>query len=67
MRLLGLNFRSWREAWEVQCEAVAYGYAEESRQYAEEHRPPTFKDYLIQMRGAGWPMSGSVPARRFAA
>lgn len=67
VRALGSEFRLWRACWESQLESVACGYETEAAQFRQEHRPPTFKDYLIQMTGAGWPMSGQQPARRFAA
>lgn len=60
MRLLGLDFQTWRASWEASSEAAGYGYTTETRMYAAEHRPPTFRDYLVSMAGSGWPMSGKA-------
>ncbi len=64
--LLGRDFGHWRSAWEADLEQVAVGYAAEEAQYRAEHPAPTFKNYLINMTGAGWPMSGRRPRRHFA-
>lgn len=61
VRLLGLDFQTWRAPWEAGLEQDAVGYATEGEQYREEHPAPTFKAYLIANIGAGWPMSGSEP------
>ncbi len=65
--LLGLAFRDWRSSWEIGLENEAVGYATEGTEYRVTHPSPTFKKYLIQMTGAGWPMSGQAPRRRFIA
>ena len=59
VRQLGREFQCWRASWEDELEHVSNGYATEARQFAQQSRPPTFKSYLIQMTGSGWPMSGS--------
>ena len=63
VRLLGLEFRGWRSSWELELEATAVGYATEGAQFAAAHRPPTFREYLVAMTGAGYPMSGTAPRR----
>jgi hypothetical protein len=66
VRLLGRDFQGWRGAWEAGLEQEANGYATEQAQYRAKHRAPTFKQYLIDNTGAGWPMSGRAPRRHFA-
>ena len=62
--LLGLDFRTWRSAWEEKLEQAAVGYTTEGAEFRANNRPPTFKAYLIANTGAGWPMSGSEPTVR---
>lgn len=57
VRALGREFQGWRAAWEARMEHETIGYATEEALYRAEHPAPTFKAYLIAMRGAGWPMS----------
>lgn len=64
VRLLGHDFRVWRESWNLTAEAAHGGYSTERAEYSREHRPPTFRDYLVAMTGSGWPMSGSEPKGR---
>lgn len=66
VRLLGRDFQGWRGAWEAELEQVANGYAAEAEQFRRENPAPTFKQYLINNTGAGWPMSGRAPRRNFA-
>jgi hypothetical protein len=65
VRLLGQAFWEWRAPWEEGLEEAANGYASEGAEYRATHPAPTFKQYLIQMTGAAWPMSGQRPRRRF--
>jgi hypothetical protein len=58
VRLLGLDFRGWRHSWELTRESVTAGHASEVAGYGP---GPTFRDYLMQMTGSGWPMSGRQP------
>jgi hypothetical protein len=55
-RRIGHNW--WREhivnvwfsadqAWQLACEVIAIGYAEEERQYAEQNPRPTLKQSMI--------------------
>jgi hypothetical protein len=57
VRALGAEFRAWRASWEVQEEAASYGYATEAREFSQSHPAPTFRRFLVDMTGAGWPMS----------
>lgn len=63
VRLLGHDFSVWREAFDRHTEAATGGYATERAEHLTTHRAPTFRDYLVAMTGAGWPMSGSAPRR----
>lgn len=68
VRALGREFQCWRAAWDAAAEQASAGYAAELATWSAEHRPPTFRDYLIAMTGSGWPMSGRAPqAARWAA
>ena len=64
MGLLGVDFGTWRAAWEAALEQFSYGYEAEEREYRRLNPAPTFKAYLIAQTGAGWPMSGTEPKRR---
>lgn len=59
-RRIGRNW--WREmncevlldatlTWDRQCEAVAYGYATETAEYAELNPRPTLKAFLLANKG----------------
>lgn len=61
VRLLGLEFRSWRHAWELDHDRAGAGYAAEQADHRASSTPPTFGAYLVAMTGSGWPMSGSRP------
>jgi hypothetical protein len=60
VRALGRDFQAWRASYDAQEESASYGYAVERAEWRSQHRPPTFRTYLVQMTGSGWPMSGGM-------
>ena len=61
-----MDYQCWRAAHAADLEAVAVGYASETRDYLDAAPAPTFRAYLESMAGAGWPMSGQAPRRAAA-
>lgn len=49
-RRLVAEYRLYVEAWELQAEAAANGWATEYEEYAAAHPRPTFKEWLIGHR-----------------
>ena len=45
-RQLVADYRAARQAWQDAAEAATYGYATELADYAADHPPPTFKQWL---------------------
>lgn len=66
VRLLGVEFRAWRESWALELDATACGYAPETVEFTAANPAPTFRTYLESMAGAGWPMSGTAPRRHLS-
>lgn len=67
VRLLGLEYRGWRHARELELEHASCGYAAEAAELTSTAPLPTFRDYLVAMAGSGWPMSGRAPRRHLEA
>jgi hypothetical protein len=61
---LGADYQATRAAWESQLEAVAAGYPTETAEARQATPGPLFRDYLVQLTGSGWPMSGRAPRRQ---
>ena len=41
------EYRHAREQWEIQRDDAAMGYKAEEQDYARDHPPPTFKQWLL--------------------
>jgi len=59
VRQLGRDFQAWRASFDQAEESASAGYATERAAWRAGRQAPTFRRYLEQMTGAGWPMSGS--------
>ena len=42
-----MDFRAWREAYDLELEAASNGYATEAESFRQTHPAPTFRAYLI--------------------
>lgn len=51
-------FRCADEAWRLQAEAEAIGYATELREFAEQHPRPTLKGFMLALAREGEHLAG---------